>query len=340
MNHYEFLAEMALKQNESSWDDVEKRTKCPVNGKKLLVNAPLITKARILSTGLNADVNTYEGKKKVSQIKNGTKGYPGCLRSNKKTKLDDSWLSTFMPSHEHMRNLPDGSVLFQFDLVLTQPFFSRDDTSFYPIDNAVRKEHVFGAAYLGASAIKGLFRWAWRICWGNSYMNDEIYFFGPRSDDMKDNKTIQGCLYTYPVFWDGDLGLDIINPHKRSTLSGSDPVKYEVVKIDSKATLNLLWINKNGDEKKLISQKLERLRPVIKTLLVDSGLSAKRGSGWGAVNITDYKAAVSIESRNDNVIDNEESPCAKSTSDLSDVSCFTKKDLDGLINTVIKCLGS
>lgn len=54
--------------------------------------------------------------------------------------------------------LPRGSALLKFDFKLKQPFLSRDDAAFYPIDNPVRKDRVFKAPFISGASWKGSLR--------------------------------------------------------------------------------------------------------------------------------------------------------------------------------------
>ena len=55
--------------------------------------------------------------------------------------------------------LPKGSWVLEFPITLAKPFMSKDDISFYIIENPVRKDRVFGVPFISAMAWKGNLRW-------------------------------------------------------------------------------------------------------------------------------------------------------------------------------------
>lgn len=67
-----------------------------------------------------------------------------------------------LPSPENMLEqilfLPPGSFFISFDFRLRNPYISRDDTSFYVIDNPVKKDWVFKVPYIAPGQWKGYLR--------------------------------------------------------------------------------------------------------------------------------------------------------------------------------------
>jgi CRISPR-associated protein Cmr2 len=55
--------------------------------------------------------------------------------------------------------LPTGSFWLKLDFQLATPYFSKDDTPFYIIDNPLKKEKVFQIPLIPASSWKGNLRW-------------------------------------------------------------------------------------------------------------------------------------------------------------------------------------
>lgn len=292
---FEFLSDMAIGTNDNTIDDV-------VHGRKNyahLKNAPLKTKVQVLATGLGVNKD-FEGL-----LKNGRPpkkfngiteigGYPAVVRKLSKCGLPAEWESFFLPNSDDLNKLPLQSLLLKFDLRLQTPFYSKDDMAHYVIENPLRREWVFQAPYLSAAGVKGLFRWAWRMRWGDEKKNsEERDLFGPRQGDMDDDNAMQGCLYTYPLFWKGDIGLEVINPHDRVTGTGKNPIKYEVVSIGGRASLFLMFVNRTEELEKL-ARYFDLLREPITILLEHSGLSAKRSAGWGDVAVEDCEAWFSL----------------------------------------------
>ena len=220
-------------------------------------------------------------------------GYPDVVARNNGAPLPDSWEAFFLPQDDHLSASPPGSCLLRFDLKLTSPFYSRDDRVFYPIENVLRREWVFDAPYLSAAGIKGLVRWAWRMCWRDAKKDEEWLVFGPRQMAFNEEEAFQGLLYTYPLFWKGKVGFDVINPHDRLSGTGTRPIKYEVVKKGGTGSLFLLLINR-VEKYETISNALDLLEPPLKLLVEHSGLSAKWSIGWGDVEITGCKGVLNV----------------------------------------------
>ena len=291
MPRYEFLAEHALYAPNASED--ENLIDNVVEAKReyrFLYNATMRTKAQILATGLWK-------QSKNSLIKNGRpksrkaleiQGYPGLLKS----KFSDTTIlepKFFLPDPEKILHpLPDESFLLGIKIKLLTPFYSRDDIVFYPHENPLRREWVFHWPYLSAAGVKGLLRWAWRMCHEDNLLDKEELMFGTRKEEKDEDKIQQGCLYTYPLFWKGSVGLDVINPHSRENYTGKLPIKYEVVKKDAEGVLYLLVFNRKM-KKGFIRDIIEPLLNAIDFLLTDTAISAKRTTGWGSVKILNAK---------------------------------------------------
>lgn len=79
------------------------------------------------------------------------------IDTQKNTYLDPFELWT--PQIDRKTLLPH-SLFLQFRFTLVKPFISRDDESFYIIENPVKKEKVFKVPMMAASGWKGNLRWA------------------------------------------------------------------------------------------------------------------------------------------------------------------------------------
>jgi hypothetical protein len=292
---FDFLSDMAIGSDEDAIEDV-------IFGRKeyaCLKNAPWTLKSQVLATGL------AEGDDFISALKNGRerkdkkkglpprKGYPSIIREGGVEPLTDKWQTFFQPNPIQLAILPKASCILKFGLKLTAPFYSRDDLTFYPIENPLKREWVFGAPYLSASGIKGLLRWAWRMCRQTDDGDMERKIFGPSTDELEDENAFQGHLYTYPLFWKGKLGFEVINPHNRESGTGKNPIKYEVVSIGATGFLYLTIINRS-EEKLFIQKTLDLLETPLELLLNHSGLSAKRSAGWGSVEATSCQAWINL----------------------------------------------
>ena len=215
--------------------------------------------------------NIAKDGKKDKSSKNGDD------RNNIKGFEDwEEWKKLFLPTPENMRLLPDGSCLLEVGVRLQSPFFSRDDRSFYPTDNVLRRHHVFHTPCLSAAGLKGLLHWAWNMSGGSK--EDEALLFGEAADG-DEALSRQGLLYLWPVFWEVETGIEVINPQNRTRGAGTVPIKYEVVKAGGKGSLFLLLLNRENAAPRLMGPLVEALL----YLLDHGGLSAKSSAGWGQV---------------------------------------------------------
>lgn len=267
---YDFYAEKALPNSEKGISEV-------VSAKDL-EEADWTTRAQILYTGLIHETL----KEKIKSDKNG---YPAILGAAK--GLPDGFAQALQPSKDNLTLLPDGSCLIRCDVRLNRPFTSKDDRAFYPNDNPIKREWVFQTPYLAASGIKGLLRWGWRMAHGDEEPSKEKTLFGPRNDNLKDGEGQAGCLLTWPLFWDGSVGLEVINPHDRLTGTGTKPIKYEVVKAGAKGALYFLLFNRQMQEPRaFVREAVGPFLDALGVLINYSGLSAKRSADWGSVALT------------------------------------------------------
>jgi hypothetical protein len=295
MARYEFLAEHAIFRSDNFPDSMQEQVINRVvrneNEYSFLNKATLRTKAQILTTGLWIKVFDDTYKKQIELIKDGGKkadtGYPQLLNNSKKAFFNfDDFIT--ISEKDILLPLSEESFLLQISLKLLSPFYSRDDLAFYPHENPLRREWVFHWPYLSAAGVKGLLRWAWRMCHQDDLLDKEELLFGPRKEEKDEDKRQQGCLYTYPIFWEGKVGLDLINPHSRENNTGTTPIKYEVVKKDAVGDMCILIFNRTM-EREFLDTILSPLFEAIDFLLNDTAISAKRTAGWGAVKIDSAK---------------------------------------------------
>lgn len=221
-------------------------------------------------------------------------GYPGLVaRCSTESRDLQVWRKYSDPRPETLDRLPEGCVLLRFDVTLLSPFFSRDDLSFYPIDNALKRHKVFDVPFLAASGIKGLLRWASRMRRGSLEDDDkDLFLFGTvrnnisaSGDPQNGASALAGALICYPFFFSGgSLGLEVINPQDRKTGAGSVPVKYEVVQPGATGTFFFLLPNLPG-RCRLSSDHVSSLIDDLKFLCTQGGISAKSSTGWGALKL-------------------------------------------------------
>lgn len=116
--------------------------------------------------------------------------------------------------------------------------------------------------------------------------------------EVKNNKNIpvylqshKGRAIFYPTYFE-KLSMEIINPHKKQTRAGTNPIHYEVVPKDTKGLLQLVYIPHDGiltkdeDLKKEIEADLFNLSKAIKKVS-ENGVGAKTKLGWGQFQVID-----------------------------------------------------
>jgi len=205
----------------------------------------------------------------------------------------------------------------QVDFELLTPWYSKDDRLFHVMDNPVRKDRVFGVPFMSASSWKGMLRWACRMQAGlrehlekhgsklNGWKDPAwiLYLFGNEKGEEEHFR--QGALVFYPT-WFNKIGFEVINPHRRATRAGTQPIYYEVVpgkrviknrdgnseEIEgAKGVLSLLYAPWPGMKPAANPREvLPELLEAIESLLITYGISAKRTVGWGTAKIIQWHA--------------------------------------------------
>jgi CRISPR-associated protein Cmr2 len=121
-----------------------------------------------------------------------------------------------------INRLPAGSWFLHIDFTLTKPYASKDDESFYIIDNPVKKEKVFRVPYVAAPTWKGNLREALRLrhAWNDEDEKLRQLMGNPREAE---ENLHAGRLCFFPTFFDR-IDLEVLNPHKRETGAGTLPI--------------------------------------------------------------------------------------------------------------------
>ncbi len=216
------------------------------------------------------------------------------------SELKDLKLPPDMNLEPDFSQLPDSSWLgIEIEFTLLSPWYSKDDRPFHVLDNPVRKDRVFGTPFMSAASWKGLLRWACRMKAGLfGYLDAHdmklsgwedpawiVHLFG--NEQAEGEEFSRGVLQFYPTWFDR-VGIEVINPHKRKTRSGTQPIYYEVVPIGTRGKLRLLYAPLSGETK--IGETgpvdvIANLTDGITSILETYGISAKRTVGWGATEV-------------------------------------------------------
>jgi CRISPR-associated protein Cmr2 len=99
-------------------------------------------------------------------------------------------------------------------------------------------------------------------------------------NDQDSIPSIKGHLNFYPTFFDA-IGLEEINPHKRKTGAGTQPIYIESVPVDSKGYFSLLYTPSFKDSIEEYKEVLSQVSHSISKMFLYYGFSAKRTSGYG-----------------------------------------------------------
>ncbi|MBQ9407400.1 MAG: hypothetical protein IJU37_11780 [Desulfovibrio sp.] len=305
---FEFLAsepewENACKQNPKKIDALPQAFRTAEGGAWTFAAQLLATLAPFSSAEFK--IGTYKQSlaslAKDGSPKDGIQGFPGLLK-NAGANANEAWRQLAEPVPALLEDLPHGSLLLRLQVELLSPFYSRDDMPFYPTENVLKRHKVFDLPYLPSSSVKGLLRWAdrmvrmdtkddakARVLFGSVENED-----GTEAHDVQDDTHgvgLQGALYCYPVFWNGTVGLEVINPQDAKTGAGSVPIKYEVLKAGGTASLFFLLANLPGRQVPT-TEHVDAFLKALGFLLRQGGLSAKSSAGWGRVRLIGANAAL------------------------------------------------
>jgi CRISPR-associated protein Cmr2 len=179
-------------------------------------------------------------------------------------------------------NLPKGSWIIKFKMTLLKSFISNDDTSFYIIDNPVKKDKVFGIPYTSAMSWKGNLRWTmmkihleplinspeefadmrflhtllfgsekgmeeesagWANYLDNLCQSAKKNYQNKLKEEFKQEK-IPNIKGTLFFYptFWNEIDMDVINPHNRKTKSGKNPIYYEIIPEGAIGSFRLLYI--------------------------------------------------------------------------------------------------
>lgn len=181
---------------------------------------------------------------------------------------------------------PHFSFYLQFKFTLAKPYLSKDDDQFYICENPIRKDKVFKVPMVSASTWKGNLRWtASQLNPGQADII--VRFFG--NEKGKEIEFRRGRLNFFPTFFDR-IGLEVINPHDRTTKAGTNPIYIESVPIGATGTFTLLYVpfdiigRQEAEIKKQVTEDMDIVSDLLSKMMLTYGFSAKKGSGFGVVD--------------------------------------------------------
>lgn len=198
--------------------------------------------------------------------------------------------------------LPEYSFFIQFKFKLEKPYVSKDENEFYIIDNPIRKEKIFGLPYVTPSTWKGSLRSVIQQLEDKNENTEQIErLFG--NERISNEKNFQkGSLFFYPTFFI-EKSVEIINPHKRDTRTGKNPIYFESVPVDANGIFSVLYIPPNSsveDRIKTINELSHDLKTIcngINALFTSYGVGAKTSSGFGTAK-PEIKGKLVLKTKN------------------------------------------
>jgi len=192
-------------------------------------------------------------------------------------------------SEASLASLPEHSFILYIPFTLSQPYISKDDTSFYVHENPVCKEWVIRVPMVRGTSWKGSFRSALRRTLNCDDDDPRIACLMGNSKEQgeEENQSQRGRLGFFPTFFDR-LEVGVINPHSRETGAGQQPIHIEAVPRKATGVFALLYspIIAGGQDIPLpgwrdVLKDLESVGKATYSLLAQLGFGAKTASGMG-----------------------------------------------------------
>jgi CRISPR-associated protein Cmr2 len=226
---------------------------------------------------------------------------------------------SFQTGDADLAILPPHSFQLTFQFILAKPYISKDDKVFYVCENPIRKDKVFSLPVKDGGSWKGNMRCAAQknIEFNNANATEKrkerlqlIKLFGHENETEKrffdmylnlpfttdEQNHLQkwvnkdglrkGRLNFYPSYFDR-IGLEVINPHERTTKAGKLPVYIETVPAGTSGLFSLLYLPFDllGMTPEEINQEvlsdLKIIPTAIRKMMRTYGFSAKKSSGFG-----------------------------------------------------------
>ena len=103
-----------------------------------------------------------------------------------------------------------------------------------------------------------------------------------------------GCLHFYPTFFDR-IGLEVINPHDRTTGAGKNPIYFECVPAGTRGVFSLLYVPLHfHPSKETARADLDTITEGILAMLTKYGFGAKTSSGYGVAEVDNIHVVSNI----------------------------------------------
>lgn len=179
--------------------------------------------------------------------------------------------------------LPQLSFVLHIPFRLQKSYISKDERDFYPLDNPLRREKVFQVPLVAATSWKGALRATlWQLGYKETH-ESTLRLLG-NSRDSEEGQA--GRTFFYATFFE-QIGLEVINPHDRTTGIGKQPILMECVPQKANGALVFLYVpfgppdQIEGGGRAELARDLEVLTEGIQAMLTTYGFGAKTSSGFG-----------------------------------------------------------
>ncbi len=204
------------------------------------------------------------------------------LAALKRWELDKFFETYWLKAEPDLAALGPYAFSLRFTFRLAQPYFSRDDNAFYIVDNPIARDRTFGLPIVRPSSWKGNLRAGLRSL-GYDDSNPAVSrLFGERVDESGH----AGRLIFFPTFF-GRTGLEIINPHERTSRVGTVPILFETVPTGAEGAFTLLYapFDRLGEDPahtaREAAEDLVTVARGVEAMLRTYGFSAKKTIGFG-----------------------------------------------------------
>ncbi len=199
----------------------------------------------------------------------------------------------------NIEQLPEASWLLSIEFTLTSPYISQDDKPFYILDYPLRREWIFKVPYIAPSQWKGMLRASLsnRLAEEAKQLRLEEFtkkrflltvLFGDEKGEDEELPSCRGNLHFYPTYFNDETDFEIINPHSRTTGSGTVPFHLETVPAGTKGKVAVLYVPLYDamPGSNAVNNAIESLRLVTQgmyDIFMCYGIGAKTSSGFGTV---------------------------------------------------------